>query len=138
MSIVRKDSLQALEGVSGEAMKSLHRLTPSAKARKFRLLLPIIEAKIGEGVRHMDIIRALSSEGLELSENTYFTYLRRARNKKPMAAPQGAPPASRPVVATMPVVAADLPTSSSQSTERAGRRPPTFDYDPHGIPDLLK
>src|SRR5262252_3177859 len=108
-------------------MNPLDALTPKAKARRFRALLPDIEAKIEAGVRHADILRALKAQGLELLENTYFTYLRRYRRKRSkterreaQAAPPSTPPANDP------------------PGEQAGRRPPTFEYDPRGIPELLK
>jgi hypothetical protein len=96
-------------------------LAPKVKARKFLVVLPIIEAKLKEGVRHQEIIRALREQGLDLSRNTYFSYLRRFRGKRPAAvAVQYAVP------------------SEKESGHGASRRPPTFDYDPGGIPDLLK
>ena len=71
-------------------MNSLHGLAPKAKARRFRALLPIIEAKIQAGVCHADIMRALKEQGLALLENTYFTYLRRYRGKQSIAERRGA------------------------------------------------
>lgn len=103
-------------------MKGLKELAPKAKARRFRALLPMIEAKIEAGVRHADIMRALGEQGLPLPENTYFTYLRRYRRKRSRAGRPEAQPRSAQV----------------QGGENAARRPPTFDYDPRGIPDLLK
>src|SRR5258708_7402430 len=99
-------------------MRVLNELAPKAKARRFRTLLPMIEA----GVRHGDIIHALASEGLSPPENTYFTYLRRYRRNRSRAGWQEARASSTP----------------TQGGENTARRPPTFDYDPRGIPDLLK
>ena len=96
-------------------------LAPKVKARKFLVVLPIIEAKLKEGVRHQEIIRALREQGLDLSRNTYFSYLRRFRGKRMAAA----------------AVQYAVP-SEKESGDGASRRPPTFDYDPRGIPDLLK
>jgi hypothetical protein len=110
-------------------MNSLHGLAPKAKARRFRALLPIIEAKIQAGVCHADIMRALKEQGLALLENTYFTYLRRYRGKQAIAERRGAQAA-----APLAVPAA----AESLSGEHAAHRPPTFDYDPRGIPELLK
>ena len=113
-------------------MSSLHGLAPKAKARRFRALLPVIEAKIEAGVCHADIMRALKEQGLALLENTYFTYLRRYRGKQSTAERRGAQAAALPVAAVE-----SLPVAG-QSGEHAAHRPPTFDYDPRGIPELLK
>ena len=116
-------------------MSSLHGLTPKAKARRFRALLPDIEAKIDAGACHADIIRALKEEGLELLENTYFTYLRRYRRRGSTAERREAhavAPSAR-----MPVTGESKP-GPGQSAEQGARRPPTFEYDPRGIPELLK
>jgi len=117
-------------------MKGLKELTPKAKARRFRALLPMIEAKIEAGVRHADIMRALGEQGLPLPENTYFTYLRRYRRSRLQVRRQGAE-ASLAHLAS-PAASAELPATPGQDSENAARRPPTFDYDPRGIPDLLK
>ena len=56
-------------------MNSLHALAPKAKARRFRALLPIIEAKIQAGVCHADIMRALKEQGLALIPmRVYFAH----------------------------------------------------------------
>jgi hypothetical protein len=135
MSSLQKEQRNALEPTGDKGMSSLHGLAPKAKARRFRALLPVIEARIEAGVRHADIIRALGDHGLVLRENTYFTYLRRYRRKQSRAERQRAQPAAH---SASPAVTGESPTSASQSGENAGRRPPTFDYDPRGIPDLLK
>jgi hypothetical protein len=113
-------------------MSSLHGLAPKAKARRFRALLPVIEAKIEAGVCHADIMRALKEQGLALLENTYFTYLRRYRGKQSIPERRGAQ------AAALPAAAGESPPGAGQPGEHAARRPPTFDYDPRGIPDLLK
>jgi hypothetical protein len=104
-----------------DAKSSLGVLSSEVKARRFLALLPAIEAKLREGVRHQEIMRALNAHGLELSRNTYFSYLRRFRGKGPI--PQAVSP---------------VPQPSSEGGDGSSRRPPTFDYDPRGIPDLLK
>ena len=117
-------------------MKVLKELAPKAKARRFRALLPMIEAKIEAGVRHADIMSALDEQGLPLPENTYFTYLRRYQRSRSQVRRQGAE-ASLAHLAS-PAASGELPATPTQSGENAARRPPTFDYDPRGIPDLLK
>jgi len=99
-------------------------------------LLPTIEAKIEAGVRHADIIRALGEQGLSLPENTYFTYLRRYRSKRWTARRQEVQ--ARLAEVASPAASGELPATPPPDGENAARRPPTFDYDPRGIPDLLK
>ena len=118
----------AIGAQSGERMNPLHALTPKAKARRFRALLPEIEARIEAGVCHADIIRALKDQGLHLPDNTYFTYLRRYRRKRAKAE-RLEPTAAAPV---------STETPGSAPGEQPGRRPATFEYDPRGIPELLK
>lgn len=117
-------------------MGALNELAPKAKARRFRSLLPAIEAKIEAGVRHADIIRALGSHGLSLPENTYFTYLRRYRRNRSSASRQEAQ--ARSAYLPSPPASGELPAAAPQGGENAARRPPTFDFDPRGIPELLK
>src|SRR5690242_279954 len=126
-----KTGQQAVEPASQGRMNSLHGLAPKAKARRFRALLPVIEAKIQAGVCHADIMHALKEQGLVLLENTYFTYLRRYRGKQSTAERRGAQAAA-------PSAAAESLPVAGQSGEHAAHRPPTFDYDPRGIPELLK
>lgn len=111
-------------------MDALSNLKPETKAGRFRLLLPIIAAKIREGVGHSDIIQALREHGLDLTEGTYFNYLQRSRNAA--AAPRQRPGPDRNTAMQAP------PPAFPASGGDASGRPPTFDYDPRGIPDLLK
>ena len=99
-------------------------------------MLPTIEAKIEAGVCHADIIRALEQQGLSLPENTYFTYLRRYRKNRSRAGRQEARASSAHLAS--PATSDELPAMPTQDGENTARRPPTFDYDPRGIPDLLK
>jgi hypothetical protein len=122
--------------VSDKEMDALKVLAPNAKARRFRSLLPQIEAKIEAGVRHADIIRALDSHGLSLPENTYFTYLRRYGRDRSREMRQEAQ--ARPAHPPSPAASGELPATASQGGENSARRPPTFDFDPRGIPELLK
>jgi hypothetical protein len=113
----------------------LQNLPVKAKARRFKALLPIIERKIAEGVHHKDIIEALRDEGLALPENTYFTYLRRYRSQNSRTTDRSAP--VRALDASGPKPPAGQPPLVPSSSGDADR-PPRFDYDPRGIPDLLK
>ncbi len=122
---------RSAESTPADLVKALGALAPRTKARKFQLLLPTIEKKIQEGIPHADIIRALAEQGLEFTEGTYFNYLQRYRAK--VSALRR--PANRENAAT---ACAPAVASVSEPSGNAGRRPPTFDYDPRGIPDLLK
>jgi len=118
----------------GESLDALGSLAPKSKAGQFRLLLPAIEAKIREGVGHAAIIRALQEQGLKFTEGTYFNYLQRYRIGVAIAAARHAAPQAEVSGAAR----TSTPSVSPDSSGDAGRRPPTFDYDPRGIPDLLK
>lgn len=121
---------------SDDELSALSDLKPKAKSRRFRSLLPTIEAKIEAGVRHVDIIRALRNQGLSLPENTYFTYLRRYREYRSGAERQE--PRTSTAHLPSPAASGEPPATASQGGENVARRPPTFEFDPRGIPDLLK
>ena len=132
---MNKAQQDVVEPGSEQRGDALGALAPKTKARKFCLLLPAIESKLRDGVRHADIIRALSAQGLEFTEGTYFNYLQRYRARA--ATPPGRYAADRADASrAAPTSAAPLP--SPEPAVKAGTRPPTFDYDPRGIPDLLK
>lgn len=106
-----------------ELEQALKQLPIEKKARRLRVLWPLIEAKLAEGVSHAAVLDFLNRHGFEITESTYKSYLRRFR--KTQRTPASAKPSpSRPSTAT--------PSGGSTN------RPATFDYDPRGIPDLLK
>jgi hypothetical protein len=117
-----------------EGRDALKAVEPVGKSRRFRLLLPVIIAKIERGVEHAEIIKALGEQGLELTQGTYFSYLNRYRSAAASNAQVRSPAAPN----------AELPKpqssqASSVSVKNTSGRPKTFDYDPRGInPDLLK
>lgn len=103
-----------------ELEKALKQLPIEKKAKRLRVLWPLIEAKLAEGVSHATVLDFLNRNGFQLTEGTYKNYVHRFRKtRQPGAQPQ---PLSTP-----PVLASE-----------ASSRPPTFDYDPRGIHDLLK
>ena len=119
--------------MSIDLKSSVQSLQVKTKAAQLRALMPVIEAKVREGVRHADIIAALNEQGLAVNEMTYHTYLKRHRRKQATA---------RSVV-TSPPTATDRPspvvTAAMEFPPRLpGHRPPTFEHDPKGDPDLLK
>ena len=132
MKKTRQDFVHSAPGEPGVALSAL---APKTKARRFCLVLPAIERKIREGVRHAEIIRALREQGLEFTEATYFNYLQRYRTRAAVAPEQGAAPQED---ASRTAPASPTPSTSPDIGKKAARRPPTFDYDPRGIPDLLK
>ena len=106
-----------------EFEKALKELPIEKKARRLRILWPLIEAKLAEGVSHAAVLELLNRNGFELTEGTYKNYVHRFRKaQQPSPAPR---PTGRPAVVA----------STGHDT---GNRPATFDYDPKGIPDLLK
>jgi hypothetical protein len=115
---------------------ALEELPITTKAKRLRALWPLIERKLLAGTSHADILRALNDAGFNLTERTYKTYLHRFRKRQrtkgwhqESAASPGAPASNtRPVAVGLPPI---------PSTDLA-KRPATFDFDPRGIPDLLK
>jgi hypothetical protein len=105
----------------------IENLEARTKAGKLRSLMPMIEAKVNQGIRHVEIIKALNEHGFAISEYTYRSYLRRYR-KKQLAAGKSAQGGT--VVLNKPTPGPSLPAPVG--------RPETFDYDPRGIPELLK
>ncbi len=100
---------------------SIEKLEARTKAGRLRGLMPMIETKIRQGIRHVDVIRALNDQGFAISECTYRSYLQRYRRRQ----------------AAKKTLLAEIPSSVPPVAGVTGR-PPAFDYDPHGIPDLLK
>lgn len=52
-----------------------------SKAAQFRDLMPDIEAALAAGVSQSKVLETLNKNGLELTANTFRTFLRRARLK---------------------------------------------------------
>lgn len=113
---------------------SVSNLQAKTKAARLRALMPLIEAKVRDGIRHADIIRALNEQGFAVSEMTYRTYLKRHRQKQHSAPAQAVTRAP----AVTPGVVASATSPPISSVQVAPKRPPTFEHDPRGIPDLLK
>ena len=113
----------------------LEALPIATKARRLKALWPLIEQKLVAGTSHADILRALNDSGFDLSERTYKTYVYRFRQRQRKEATQDQrDPPSGCAVRT---ISSSLPSSTVPRND-APRRPPTFDFDPRGIPDLLK
>ena len=114
------------------------RLKPRTKAAKLRAMMRLIETRLDEGVQHADILQWLNEEGLGLTERTYQSYLYRYRRRQRVGRKSRgstSPSFANSAASTTAPLAQPNATSKDSSV---GRRPPTFDYDPSGIPDLLK
>ena len=111
---------------------ALRELPVGRQAKRLRRLLPAIEAKLAEGVPHAEILALLNRSGFALRERTYKMYLYRHRKQQRRRASGGRGPGPRKSEG----LTSELNDSPPAASEV--RRPPTFDYDPRGIPDLLK
>src|SRR5207247_8054307 len=60
---------------------SIEKLEARTKAGRLRGLMPMIEAKIRQGMRDVDVIRVLNDQGFAISEYTYRSYLQRYRKR---------------------------------------------------------
>jgi len=113
----------------------LEQLPISTKAKRLQALWPLIEQKLLAGTSHADVLRALNEAGFELTERTYKTYLYRLRKRQRTkgswhrhGVSLGGPFTTGPAAVRSP----SMPCSD------VATRPATFDFDPHGNPDLLK
>jgi hypothetical protein len=120
----RKESIQKAKGKHMKFEEALEQLPIDKKARRLRLLWPLIEAKLTEGVSHAAVLELLNRNGFGLTEATYKNYVQRFRKLQRTVVPE------RPAGRTL--------TTPAITTSEASNRPATFDYDPRGIPDLLK
>ncbi len=56
-------------------------LTGRTAAARLRAVMPVIDRKVREGVRHEDIVQALAAAGLRVSLNTFRVNLYRYRKR---------------------------------------------------------
>jgi hypothetical protein len=61
---------------------ALAQLEATTKAARLRAVMPLIEAKIAQGVRASALLDALRAGGLELTESTLKSYLYRHRKRQ--------------------------------------------------------
>jgi len=116
--------------------EALRQLTAGRKAKRLHSLLPAIEQKLAEGVSHKAILGLLNDNGFELTERTYKSYLYRYRKHRRTS---GQTPIAANVIGQLTFPAADAArANAAPSSVEPDSRPPTFDFNPHGIPDLLK
>jgi hypothetical protein len=114
---------------------ALESLPVTTKARRLQVLWPLIEQKLLAGTSHADILRALNDGGFDLSERTYKTYVYRFRKRQRKDTPQDQ--GDRRSCCADRTTSSSLPPHPILGND-APKRPATFDFDPRGIPDLLK
>lgn len=116
--------------------EALHQLPIGRKSKQLRSLFTSIEKKLVAGISHREILEMLNSNGLELTERTYKSYLYRERKRRRSS---GQPGLQRPARRQSMVQTSEpADTGTAQSQDLTATRPRTFDFDPSGIPDLLK
>jgi hypothetical protein len=118
--------------------EALRQLKVGKKARRLLSLWPTIEAKLEEGVSHREILCLLNENGFELTERTYKSYLYRYRKRLRATGQKGGPMRLPGNTNTQACDLARAATSPASADVEKQSRPPTFDYDPSGIPELLK
>ena len=116
---------------------ALQQLTVGRKAKRLRGLWPTIERRLAEGVSHAEILRLLNENGFALTERTYKSYLYRYRKRRRTTERQPAQTHSSPLTPENTDLAQGAACPTPPEAD-GPRRPPTFDFDPRGIPELLK
>jgi hypothetical protein len=117
-------------------LKALEALPIATKADQLRTVWAQVEQKLAGGSSHAAVLRALNEDGFNLTERTYKSYVYRFR-KKQRKAGKSAALHSPQLVSPQPAPAGSS-TAAAPEPRSASKRPRTFDYDPRGIPDLLK
>jgi hypothetical protein len=67
--------------VSEDLEARIEALTGRTAAARLRAVMPVIDRKVREGVRHEDIVEALQAAGLSVSLNTFRVNLYRYRKR---------------------------------------------------------
>ena len=116
--------------------QALLRLAPGRKSKRLRALFPAIEQKLVEGSSHREILAVLNDNGFELTERTYKSYLYRYRKRRRTNGP--GPAATRTPEQYGFQVVEGTNAHAEMASVDLPPRPPTFDFDPKGIPELLK
>jgi proline dehydrogenase len=117
--------------------EQLRQLTTDRKAKRLKSLWPTIEEKLAEGVTHAEILRLLNETGFELSERTYKSYLYRYRKRRRTLGQQSARICLAENTAPQSGGASQAATFPASAEIEKHKRPPTFDFNPSGIPELL-
>lgn len=118
--------------------EQLRQLKIGRKAKRLKHLWPTIEDKLAEGVSHAEILRLLNETSFELSERTYKSYLYRYRKRRRTPGQQSARICLAESTAPQSDGASKAATFPASAEIETHKRPPTFDFNPSGIPELLK
>ena len=118
--------------------ETLRQLKSGRKSIRLRSLWPTIEEKLAEGVSHAEILRLLIESGFELSERTYKSYLYRYRKRRRTTRQQSARICLAENTAPQSYAMSQAATFPASAEIEKHKRPPTFDFNPSGIPELLK
>ena len=118
--------------------EQLRQLKIGRKAKRLKNLWPTIEEKLAEGVSHAEILGLLNETGFELSERTYKSYLYRYRKRRRTTGQQSARICLAENAAPQYDSASQAATFPASTEIEKHKRPPTFDFNPSGIPELLK
>ena len=71
-----------LQKVDVDRLRSrIESIAATSKSAIFRQLMPVIEAKLAQGVRQAEILEALRGEGIDVSAATFKSYLNRFRSR---------------------------------------------------------
>jgi hypothetical protein len=62
--------------------EALDQLPVDKKARRLKVLWPLVEAKLAAGVSHAAVLELLNRNGFDLTEGTYKSYLYRHRKQR--------------------------------------------------------
>ncbi|MCT8308714.1 hypothetical protein NYQ51_16960 [Xanthomonas translucens pv. translucens] len=109
--------------------QSLTELTGGTKAAKLRRVMPEIEEKLDQGVRHEEIVAALAAGGLDVTLETFRKTLYRYRAQHAGGAKQTPPKAIRATRADgNPQAPADAPQEDS-TADAAEDAAPTTSFD---------
>lgn len=128
---------QCASGALSDLKDALQELPIARNTKRLLPLWPVIEAKLAAGVAHADILALLNGNGFSMSLGTFRIYLYRQRKRQQgMAHDSSVRPALNDV--KTPGVVAPATSPPISAVKAGATRPPTFDYDPRGIPDLLK
>jgi len=119
---------------------ALHQLPVVRNTKRLLPLWPDIEAKLAAGVSQAEIVGLLNGNGFDMTLATFKTYLhrQRKRNQRVRLGQHANPVQSAPRGTETVGVVASATSPPITAVKVGATRPPTFDYDPRGIPDLLK
>ncbi|WP_017162192.1 hypothetical protein ACE15N_22975 (plasmid) [Xanthomonas campestris pv. passiflorae] len=110
--------------------QSITELTGGTKAAKLRRVMPEIEEKLDQGVRHEEIVAALHAGGLDVTLETFRKTLYRYRAQRAGGTMKTPPKVVRATTADgNPQVRADAPTEDLTADDAAGDAPTSTSFD---------